>query len=123
MHGQTHEWCLLIMRELSSNQVLTDRCLGLSSRKHAVSCSSVKPWMKSGQALALQIRCNHSALCCADKHGAFVQPALYEAFGLTVVEAMSCGLPTFATNQGGPAEVTVSLALLSADSPIASCGR
>ena len=45
------------------------------------------------------------ALCCADKHGAFVQPALYEAFGLTVVEAMSCGLPTFATNQGGPAEV------------------
>ncbi len=44
-------------------------------------------------------------VCCADKHGAFVQPALYEAFGLTVVEAMSCGLPTFATNQGGPAEV------------------
>ena len=44
---------------------------------------------------------------CADKHGAFVQPALYEAFGLTVVEAMSCGLPTFATIKGGPAEVTV----------------
>ncbi|CAL5226213.1 g9052 [Coccomyxa viridis] len=43
----------------------------------------------------------------ADKHGAFVQPALYEAFGLTVVEAMSCGLPTFATNQGGPAEIIV----------------
>ena len=43
---------------------------------------------------------------CADKHGAFVQPALYEAFGLTVVEAMSCGLPTFATIKGGPAEVT-----------------
>ena len=42
---------------------------------------------------------------CADKHGAFVQPALYEAFGLTVVEAMSCGLPTFATIKGGPAEV------------------
>ena len=35
----------------------------------------------------------------ADKHGAFVQPALYEAFGLTVVEAMTCGLPTFATNR------------------------
>lgn len=27
--------------------------------------------------------------------------ALYEAFGLTVIEAMTCGLPTFATNQGG----------------------
>lgn len=43
----------------------------------------------------------------ADTNGAFVQPALYEAFGLTVVEAMNCGLPTFATNQGGPAEIIV----------------
>ncbi|EIE18920.1 sucrose synthase [Coccomyxa subellipsoidea C-169] len=43
----------------------------------------------------------------ADKRGAFVQPALYEAFGLTVVEAMSCGLPVFATICGGPAEIVV----------------
>ncbi|CAH1437051.1 unnamed protein product [Lactuca virosa] len=43
----------------------------------------------------------------ADSKGAFVQPALYEAFGLTVIEAMNCGLPTFATNQGGPAEIIV----------------
>ncbi|GMH02596.1 hypothetical protein Nepgr_004435 [Nepenthes gracilis] len=41
----------------------------------------------------------------ADKRGIFVQPAFYEAFGLTVVEAMSCGLPTFATCHGGPAEI------------------
>ncbi|KAH9549963.1 hypothetical protein CY35_10G047200 [Sphagnum magellanicum] len=41
----------------------------------------------------------------ADSHGAFVQPALYEGFGLTVVEAMTCGLPTFATSHGGPAEI------------------
>ncbi|KAJ1297207.1 hypothetical protein BS78_01G360100 [Paspalum vaginatum] len=41
----------------------------------------------------------------ADTHGAFVQPAFYEAFGLTVVEAMTCGLPTFATLHGGPAEI------------------
>lgn len=34
-----------------------------------------------------------------------MQPALYEAFGLTVVEAMTCGLPTFATCHGGPAEI------------------
>lgn len=43
--------------------------------------------------------------CIADTHGAFVQPALYEGFGLTVVEAMTCGLPTFATSHGGPAEI------------------
>ncbi|CAA3021881.1 sucrose synthase [Olea europaea subsp. europaea] len=43
----------------------------------------------------------------ADTRGAFVQPAFYEAFGLTVVEAMTCGLPTFATVHGGPAEIIV----------------
>jgi len=41
----------------------------------------------------------------ADRRGAFVQPALFEAFGLTVVEAMSSGLPTFATCFGGPQEI------------------
>ncbi|KAH0908112.1 hypothetical protein HID58_031433 [Brassica napus] len=41
----------------------------------------------------------------ADTKGAFAQPAFYEAFGLTVVEAMTCGLPTFATLHGGPAEI------------------
>ena len=45
--------------------------------------------------------------CIADTKGAFVQPALYEAFGLTVIEAMNCGLPTFATIHGGPAEIIV----------------
>jgi len=41
----------------------------------------------------------------ADTRGAFVQPALFEAFGLTVIEAMSTGLPTFATSFGGPLEI------------------
>ena len=41
----------------------------------------------------------------ADLRGAFVQPALFEAFGLTVIEAMSTGLPTFATWFGGPMEI------------------
>ncbi len=41
----------------------------------------------------------------ADKRGAFVQPALFEGFGLTVVEAMSSGLPVFATRFGGPLEI------------------
>jgi sucrose synthase len=43
--------------------------------------------------------------CVADTRGAFVQPALFEAFGLTVIEAMSSGLPTFATRYGGPLEI------------------
>jgi sucrose synthase len=41
----------------------------------------------------------------ADRHGVFVQPALFEAFGLTVIEAMISGLPTFATVFGGPLEI------------------
>lgn len=41
----------------------------------------------------------------ADRRGAFVQPALFEAFGLTVIEAMSSGLPTLATRHGGPLEI------------------
>ncbi|MEN8108636.1 MAG: sucrose synthase [Pseudomonadota bacterium] len=41
----------------------------------------------------------------ADYRGAFVQPALFEAFGLTVIEAMNTGLPTFATSFGGPLEI------------------
>jgi sucrose synthase len=41
----------------------------------------------------------------ADHRGVFVQPALFEAYGLTVIEAMSSGLPTFATCYGGPSEI------------------
>jgi sucrose synthase len=41
----------------------------------------------------------------ADQGGVFVQPAMYEAFGLTVVEAMVSGLPAFATCYGGPSEI------------------
>ncbi|MDZ7623460.1 MAG: glycosyltransferase [Ignavibacteriaceae bacterium] len=41
----------------------------------------------------------------ADKKGVFVQPALFEGFGLTVIEAMRSGLPTFATHYGGPLEI------------------
>ena len=41
----------------------------------------------------------------ADRRGCFVQPALFEAFGLTVIEAMASGVPTFATRYGGPLEI------------------
>lgn len=51
---------------------------------------------------------HHASLVSAQPfHALFylLQPALYEAFGLTVVEAMTCGLPTFATCNGGPSEI------------------
>jgi len=38
-------------------------------------------------------------------HSIFCNPALYEPFGLTVIEAMSCGLPVAATKNGGPSEI------------------
>ncbi len=41
----------------------------------------------------------------ADRRGIFCQPALYEAYGLTVIEAMSSGLPVVATCHGGPSEI------------------
>lgn len=41
----------------------------------------------------------------ADHKGVFVQPALFEGFGLTVLEAMRSGLPVFATMYGGPLEI------------------
>ncbi len=41
----------------------------------------------------------------ADRKGIFVQPALFEGFGLTVLEAMRSGLPVFATYYGGPLEI------------------
>ncbi|MGF1498216.1 MAG: sucrose synthase [Elainellaceae cyanobacterium] len=41
----------------------------------------------------------------ADHEGIFVQPALFEAFGLTILEAMISGLPTFGTRFGGPLEI------------------
>jgi sucrose synthase len=41
----------------------------------------------------------------ADRRGVFIQPALFEAFGLTILEAMHSGLPVFATAFGGPQEI------------------
>ncbi len=41
----------------------------------------------------------------ADHGGMFVQPGLFEGFGLTVLEAMISGLPVIATQYGGPLEI------------------
>jgi sucrose synthase len=41
----------------------------------------------------------------ADRQGVFVHAARFEPFGLTVLEAMTTGLPTFASQFGGPSEI------------------
>lgn len=42
---------------------------------------------------------------CAQSKGVFVNPALVEPFGLTLIEASACGLPIVATNDGGPVDI------------------
>ena len=41
----------------------------------------------------------------AESRGVFVNPALTEPFGLTLIEASACGLPIIATNDGGPVDI------------------
>lgn len=41
----------------------------------------------------------------AEKHGVFVNPALTEPFGLTLLEASATGLPIVAPNDGGPIDI------------------
>ncbi len=40
-----------------------------------------------------------------DYRGIFVQPAIFEAFGLTILESMASGIPTFGPKFGGPLEI------------------
>jgi len=42
---------------------------------------------------------------CAESRGVFVNPALVEPFGLTLIEASACGLPIVATNDGGSVDI------------------
>lgn len=41
----------------------------------------------------------------AASQGVFVNPALTEPFGLTLIEAAACGLPLVATEDGGPVDI------------------
>jgi sucrose-phosphate synthase len=42
---------------------------------------------------------------CADSKGVFINPALVEPFGITLIEAAACGLPIVATQNGGPSDI------------------
>jgi sucrose-phosphate synthase len=41
----------------------------------------------------------------AEKRGVFVNPALAEPFGITLIEAAACGLPIVAPDDGGPLDI------------------
>lgn len=41
----------------------------------------------------------------ASRRGVFINPALTEPFGLTLLEAAACGLPIVATEDGGPSDI------------------
>ncbi len=41
----------------------------------------------------------------AHRHGLFVNPALTEPFGLTLLEAAACGVPMVTTDDGGPRDI------------------
>ncbi|MBW4521437.1 MAG: HAD-IIB family hydrolase [Scytolyngbya sp. HA4215-MV1] len=41
----------------------------------------------------------------AQTHGVFINPALTEPFGLTLIEATACGVPIIATADGGPRDI------------------
>ena len=43
--------------------------------------------------------------CAAASGGVFVNPALTEPFGLTIIEAAAAGLPVVATEDGGPCDI------------------
>ncbi|WP_218061975.1 glycosyltransferase [Endobacter medicaginis] len=45
----------------------------------------------------------------AESGGVFVNPALHEPFGLTLLEAAQAGLPVVATCHGGPVEIVASI--------------
>lgn len=45
----------------------------------------------------------------AARGGVFVNPALHEPFGLTLIEAAAAGVPVVATANGGPAEIVARL--------------
>lgn len=51
----------------------------------------------------------HIYRLAARRRGVFVNPALTEPFGLTLIEAAASGLPLVATNDGGPRDILAQL--------------
>lgn len=73
------------------------RAVWLWSRSRVTSAS----WKQA----AVQGALHHAAQARRSSSQLLLLPWPCAAFGLTVIEAMTCGLPTFATNHGGPSEI------------------
>lgn len=60
---------------------------------------SISKFIESGHGVASIYK------TAAQSKGVFVNPALAEPFGLTIIESSACGLPVVATKNGGPREI------------------
>ena len=60
-------------------------------------CAALPPFHNMADVVAL-----YGQAACG---GVFVNPALHEPFGLTLIEAAAAGVPVVATRNGGPAEI------------------
>ena len=72
----------------------------------------IHPWANQSFILLLKklflkdiVQAYNIQVWAAQLNGLFVNPSLTEPFGLTLLESAACGLPTIATNDGGPSEI------------------
>ncbi|MEH3106405.1 MAG: HAD-IIB family hydrolase [Sphingomonas fennica] len=73
----------------------------LAAAPHLAGCVALPPTHGTGDVAALYAR--------AAAGGLFVNPALHEPFGLTLIEAAAAGVPVVATANGGPADIVGTL--------------
>ncbi|OGB52243.1 MAG: HAD family hydrolase [Burkholderiales bacterium RIFOXYD12_FULL_59_19] len=83
--------------ETVSKGVLTEILLAID--KHDLYGKLAYPKHHKPQEVAVLYR------LAASSGGVFVNPALTEPFGLTLIEAAACGLPIVATEDGGPTDI------------------
>lgn len=83
--------------ETVSKDVLTEILLAID--KHDLYGKLAYPKHHKPQEVAVLYR------LAASSRGVFVNPALTEPFGLTLIEAAACGLPIVATEDGGPTDI------------------
>ena len=81
-----------------NQQILMDEMIDLIKRKE------IKGRVCIIRHINYQIEGGEVYRIARDSKGVFVNPALHEPFGITVIEAGAVGMPVVATNSGGPIE-------------------